>query len=1012
MIYCKIHDNCIVMSRNRAVRRDAFRFLLVFLWSLLGLRSAQAHDAVPAPLSPAAEKATFRLADRSLEIELVAAEPQVTSPVALAWDADGFLFVAEMNDYPVAPTAGRIKRLEDRDGDGVYERATVFADGLPFLNGVLPCFGGVLVTAAPNIWFLRDVDGDGRAEERRVVLTGFGEGNSQLRVNGLYWGLDNWIYAANGRSDGEIRTPDMPPRKAVSIRRRDVRFQFRPYRKEVLIEAIAGFSQFGLAHDDWGNRFPSWNEIPLRHVVLEQAALDRNPFLAETSSIASILDLADGGRVYSISPVQARFNRESVNYFNASCGPTVYRGDRLGQGYAGNAFVCEPLTNLVHRRVLEPRGCSFLARRVEVGEEFLSSTDSSFRPVNLSTGPDGALYVVDMYRELVEHPDYVPPDLRSQADFRRWHDRGRIWRVRARRSSVGAPAEDRRPALGQSSLEQLVRQLGHPVGWRRDTAQRLLVERQDRRAAPLLEEIVRNAVNPLARLHALWTLDGLQAIGASTLERAARDAHPGLREHALRVAGASTSESSSLPAAVVADLAADLDVRVRLQAALVLGNAGSDQRAIRSLAGLASRDSKDPWVRLAILSGLGETSIAFLEERMRERRDLLESPIAEDVCLLTEVASIVGVRRRDAEMLTLVRLLDPARQGDQPASSSSVSGLIGCLALVSGLGRGMERSGAPLYLWLSQSTALEREQAKRIASLWPAARALALSDQAAPRRRLALEALVRGQPETAASIIPALLRPDQALEVQSEAVRALGMLGRSDLAMRVLESWSELSPGSRRELLPVLIGSSALVGPLIAAIEHQDVSASELDPASRDTLLHLPDASLRKRCQAILARTSSADRSKVIAQYQAALTLGGDARRGAVLFEKNCQTCHHHQGRGHRVGPDLSGIAGRPSSVLLSDILDPNRDVAPDFVVLSVATRQGLVFSGLLVEETASTLKLRKAEGLEESILRSEIAELRSSGRSLMPEGIEQTVNPAEMSDLLAFLRSDRQTGK
>src|SRR5262245_40464217 len=211
MIYCKIHDNCIVMSRNRAVRRDAFRFLLVFLWSLLGLRSAQAHDAVPAPLSPAAEKATFRLADRSLEIELVAAEPQVTSPVALAWDADGFLFVAEMNDYPVAPTAGRIKRLEDRDGDGVYERATVFADGLPFLNGVLPCFGGVLVTAAPNIWFLRDVDGDGRAEERRVVLTGFGEGNSQLRVNGLYWGLDNWIYAANGRSDGEIRTPDMPP---------------------------------------------------------------------------------------------------------------------------------------------------------------------------------------------------------------------------------------------------------------------------------------------------------------------------------------------------------------------------------------------------------------------------------------------------------------------------------------------------------------------------------------------------------------------------------------------------------------------------------------------------------------------------------------------------------------------------------------------------------------------------------------------------------------------------------
>ncbi len=365
------------------------------------------------PRSTQDEQAAFALADPALKIELIAAEPEVTSPVAIAWDEDGRLYVAEMIDYPVATAAGRIRRLEDRDGDGRYEHATIFAEGLPFPNGVLPCFGGLLVTAAPDIWFFRDRDGDGRAEEKSVVLTGFGEGNTQLRVNGLSFGLDNMIYAANGRSSGEIRSPNAPPARAASISVRDLRFRLtapagvgKP--EAANIEAIAGFSQFGLAHDDWGNRFPSWNTIPVRHVVLEQQTLDRNPYLAETSCIASILDMADGGRIFSISPAQARFNRESVAFFNASCGPLIERGGLLPGAYHGNAFVCEPLANLVHRRVLEPDDVTFVARRVEQGKEFLASSDPAFRPVNLATGPDGALYIVDMYRELVEHPQFVP----------------------------------------------------------------------------------------------------------------------------------------------------------------------------------------------------------------------------------------------------------------------------------------------------------------------------------------------------------------------------------------------------------------------------------------------------------------------------------------------------------------------------------------------------------------------------------------------------------------------------
>ena len=225
------------------------------------------------------------------------------------------------------------------------------------------------------------------------------------------------IYAANGRSDGAVRSPNDPPAKAVSIQ--SPRFAVPPggatgTRAEATnVEAIAGFSQFGLAHDDWGNRFPSWNTVPVRHVVLEQLTLDRNPYLAETSCVASILDMADGGRIFSISPAQARFNRESVAFFNASCGPMIERGGLLPDAYHGNAFVCEPLSNLVHRRVLEPDGVTFVARRVEQGKEFLASSDPAFRPVNLATGPDGALYIVDMYRELVEHPQFVPESVRG-----------------------------------------------------------------------------------------------------------------------------------------------------------------------------------------------------------------------------------------------------------------------------------------------------------------------------------------------------------------------------------------------------------------------------------------------------------------------------------------------------------------------------------------------------------------------------------------------------------------------
>jgi putative membrane-bound dehydrogenase-like protein len=965
--------------------------LCLALLSSLSLPAATGHDVPQAPSPPRAEQASFRLADPALQVELVAAEPQVASPVAIAWDAEGALFVAEMIDYPVAPASGRIRRLEDRDRDGVYEHATVFAEGLPFPNGVLPCFGGVLVTAAPDILFLRDSDGDGRADLRKVVLTGFGTGNTQLRANGLFWSLDNWIYGANGRSDGEVRPPDSPAARSVSIRRRDFQFRFRPDEPRVTVQAIAGFSQFGLAHDDRGDRFPSWNTIPIRHVVLEQAALDRNPFLAETSSIAAILDDADGGRVFPISPVQDRFNRESVDYFNASCGPTIFRGDRLPAAYRGNAFVCEPLTNLVHGRVLEPDDCTFKARRVESGKEFLASTDPAFRPVNLATGPDGALYVVDMYRELVEHPDFVPPELRTKVEFRRWHDRGRIWRVRSR----GDSSRPQVPRLAHAGAEDLVGQLDHPVGWVRDTAQRLLVERQDRGAIPLLERALRSGSSPRRRLHALWTLDALGGVTPAVLERAAADADPILREHALRVAATDPTRVRALPRPLVLSLARDPAIRVRLQAAIVLGDLGLDAEAVRPLVELARRDAGDPWLRLAVLSSLGETASDFLRQWAGPDSRGLEGATADQARLLGQAAAIVGVGRREPELRAVLALL-----------TASAPALDGKLALAAGLGEGLERSGAPLHAWLAGLGDATPGGPAGLAPLWEAARARVVSADPAERRRVALEALVRGAPGPAASLLPRLVQADQPQALQVAAAQAVARAAGPAQIEAILEDWSALALGTRHTLLGSLSANPTHAGLLIRAIEDQTIAALELDAAGREALLKSAGPGPRKRLEALLARLAPADRSAVVERYRAALKLTGDGSRGEALFAKNCQTCHEHRGKGHRVGPDLSGIAGRPAEVLLGDILHPNRDVAPDYVAVSVATRAGQVLSGLLVEETASSAKLRQAEGVEQTVLRSEVAEIRSSGRSLMPEGLEQALNLQEMADLLAFLRS------
>ncbi|MEZ5325591.1 MAG: FG-GAP-like repeat-containing protein [Verrucomicrobiales bacterium] len=388
---------------------------------------------------------TMRTHDR-FEVQLVAAEPLVMDPIDIAWGPDGKLWVVEMGDYPLGEDGkgkpyGRVRFLEDGDGDGSYEKSTLFLDGLAYPSGVMPWKDGVLILAAPNLLYARDVNGDGVCDTREVLYDGFLTGNPQHLANGLAWGLDNWIYIANGDSGGQVRS--LKTGETANISGRDLRL--RP--ETGALDAQSGMTQFSRPRDDWGNWFGCNNSYPLWHYVLHDHYLRRNPHVATPSPSIRITDPELHPQVYPASPTIERFNDyHTANRITSACGAGIYRDSLLGEDLYGNAFICEPVHNLVYRQVLSQDGYTFKARRPdeELQSEFLASTDNWFRPVTARTGPDGALYVVDMYRHVIEHPEWIPPEWEEKLDLRAGSDRGRIYRVvkrgtspRKRRSSPG-----------------------------------------------------------------------------------------------------------------------------------------------------------------------------------------------------------------------------------------------------------------------------------------------------------------------------------------------------------------------------------------------------------------------------------------------------------------------------------------------------------------------------------------------------------------------------------------------
>jgi putative membrane-bound dehydrogenase-like protein len=966
---------------------------------------------------------TFRIAT-GFQIEQLAAEPLVASPVAMEVDEHGRLFVVEMPGYPLDVSgSGRIVVLRDTNGDGMPDSRVVFAHGLRLPTGVMRWKQGVIVTDSPQVWYLEDTDGDLRADIKREMLTGFALSNPQHTTNTPIYGLDNWIYLANegpvrttrfrdvfGDPGSEVRFPDRPkgPRLPPDAAGRNVRF--RPDSGE--LEMLAARSQFGQTFDAWGRHFLVNNNRHLYQEVIAARYLSRNPSLVVPSVVEQLPDYPLPAALFPITQNPEFQLLTDVGVMTSASGVTWYLANLFPREYQSAVFVAEGAHNLVHVASVRDHGATFRASRMFDGREFLASTDAWFRPVNFYLGPDGALYVIDYYRKILEHPEWMDETAKSQ-DVYAGQDRGRIYRITPSGASKASWLE--RLALGTASAADLVRALENPNIWWRRHAQRLLVDRHPPGAAAPLAELLTSGETPVGRVHALWTSQALGVLRDEMLRQALRDPTPGVRENAIRVAEARLSTTPSLASALLA-LVDDADPKVRFQLLLTLGGVDT-VRSREARTRLLFENVEDEWVQVAALSStsldevdlvrtaaarLGRTETTATRTLFRRLGALAAG--ARNASSLREVlhtversmstgddwwrgATLEGVangirteRRRSPD-------LDPERSLVaallfEPATPSVRRGALAIL----------EAIGLPS----GPTSARIEQRAQKVATdsaADPAARADAI-------RLLALAGI--GRYET---VFQSILAKAEPAPVQIAAIRALAMPSGERNVTGFVDFWDRWTPVVRAEAVRAMVREPSRIRILLDALANQKIRLSEIEWPLRVRMMMVDNEALRARARDLL-RQPAASAGDAIDRYRPAATTVGNVQRGRDVFARTCASCHQYRGAsGSRFGPDLGEVRGRLPLDLVTDILQPNRSIADGYELWSVELTDGGVVSGVISAETPTSVTFVLPGGNETTVARARIAAMRIAPISAMPEGLADALDVQSMADLIAFIK-------
>ncbi len=970
---------------------------------------------------------TFQV-ENGFRLEMVASEPLVADPVDACFDEHGWMYVAEMHGYPYSEekrqqcpkglgkhNAGAVRLLKDTDGDGVMDQSTVFAEGISWPQSVCCYNGGVFVLAPPNLYFFEDTDGDDIADAKEIVYSGFKRSNVQALANNMKWGPDLHIWAAGGRSGADLAHRG---EKLFTLGARD--FRFDPKTEE--LTAVTGGGQFGHSFDDFGNRFVCSNSNHIQHVVTEVAYLERNPLISASGSIRSIAKEGPAAPVYRRSPAEPwrivrtrrrasdpnfvkRVNQTELvptGFFTSATGVTIYRGDAYPTDHQGNAFIGDVGGNLVHRKTLSPNGVSFIATRADQNTEFITSTDTWFRPVNFVNAPDGTLYVLDMYRETIEHPYSIPEDIKAFLDLESGHDRGRIYRITPPNWKRTAPRD-----FSQLSREELVTELASDNSWSRETAARLLWQQaSDSTNADIAKQLKTQFVkteNAAGRVQILATLDRIGHADTAMLSTALKDSAPTVREYATKIATAEV-----LTADAISILMQDESVRVRRQLAFTLGDVDSLAASAGLLALMSTNRTGD--VANASLSSVpthADTMLDLLLTSAQNRKaKVLDQPLDTSSLLpkLIQMATALDDDAGTLKWLTRVTEWKPENAADRGLQRRTM------VAFATGLGQRRQTLAK-----LLQSDAATDDVREAVDTLFQNAASTARATDAPMTERIAAaELLGLSVTDDTRKALRSLLSPATPQSLQRAAIASLVKHQDEKSTSAIVKPWAGFSPSVRQLAVSEFLTQTDATVALLNAIQDDKVSRSDLSRTQQEALRNHPSKSVRGLAARLLKAEPTGNRDQVISDWQDVVDMVGKAKAGREVYMKRCAQCHRADGAGHNVGPDLISIKNKSLDDLLISILDPNRERQPNYTSYNLVTVDGRVFTGIVVAETATAITLRQPEGKEETVPRDAIDLLKSSGKSLMPEGLEKDITKQQLADVLAFIKTleDASAGK
>lgn len=985
----------------------------------------------PQKLSPEHQKAlaSFQVME-GFKVEMVAAEPLVADPVAMEVDEDGNMYVVEMHGYPLDVSgSGKVKLLKDTNNDGFPDRSIVFADKLKLPTGIMRWKKGFIVTDAPDVLYLEDTNNDGKADIRKKVLSGFALSNPQHNLNTPRFELDNWIYLGHegavtpfvykkqfGDKGTPIVFPDNPaaPQLAVNANGRAVRFKPDSYE----LEELSGRTQYGHTTDAWGHRLYTSNANHLYHEVLANQYLKNNPALLMPNATQNISDHGEAAEIYPITENPNHQLLTDVGVITSSCGVTWYLGGAFGEKFKNVTFIAEPVHNLVHADIIKDAGASFVASRLNEKSEFLASKDAWFRPVNFYVGPDGALYVIDYYRQIVEHPEWMSDEINRSGALYNGTDKGRIYRIVPEK---GLPMNWLgKLNLSKKSSVELVKFLENENGWYRRTAQRLLLHRQAKDMIPALHDILEKSKLPEAKVHALWLLDGLQAIGREEISQALISKDSGVRENGIRVAEkyllgvfGEKLETELFP------LQNDESAKVRFQLLNTLGFIKSPEAEKVRLT-ILKRDFQDHWVGLASIASFAGKENQIFDFAIRE---FTQKQTPETDEFFSNLAATIANGDNKETFSEMMQKIMVDTQGADAWKAATLNGVAKLWRFKKGAAMLSESEKEQLLTYFSPQNSSDLRRAslgllelagfpkgKLLDEKIENAMATLQNTVSLPEQKIealhadAIAFLSMVNPNEVKPVLQQILTQKESVSIQIEAVKALGQMADHQTCLFLLKEMKNFSPSLQTEAVNVFLSKSERINGLLKAIEAKEVEKSVVGWRQMVRLMNYYDADVRAYARKVLSVNE--DRKAVLQKYMAALEMKGSQPKGKLVFEKNCASCHQIEGvKGVNFGPNLSTLRSRNATSVLTEIINPNNSIADNYDFWTLELTNGRSIAGIITHENTNSVSVREIGGIESTIQKKEVAKMQKAEQSIMPNGLENAISVQEMADLIAFIK-------